>query len=141
MEAGMEIRRPADTWKTLYCVYVLSDPVGGAPRYVGSTNDAKDRYLSHLQESRSGTSRKDEWVRSILLRGDFPVMRVLAVGDYRDMVGIEQKLYDEHRDKLLNGSRPQTKSHIGRLRDKRNSAKYYVCGERRPNSDRVVLTK
>lgn len=59
-------------------IYTLSEPNTGRVRYVGKTNDMKQRFSDHYSESVAKRSNKrDKWVKSLKAKGLFPIMEVL----------------------------------------------------------------
>lgn len=109
MEVGMVIREPVGPNEKEFCVYVLRCPHTNDMKYVGSTWKPESRYQQHIGESRRGSTRKNKWIHSVLKSGAFPVLEIVAVGEYHDMVRREREIYDANHDKLLNDRPPCAK--------------------------------
>lgn len=75
-------------WHNAVSVYVLEDPSGVSQTvYIGQTNDPGKRLAEHLTPSHlKSRTHKNNWIRSLLLRGVTPQFTVLetvpAGGDY-----------------------------------------------------------
>lgn len=60
-------------------IYTLSDPTTDEIRYVGKANEPRKRLNDHIKESKStsSTSHKNSWIRSLLSKGQQPVMEII----------------------------------------------------------------
>lgn len=65
----------------LHCIYELSDPRTGRPRYVGKTKEPKTRLQSHIRLQRSGGMAR--WIKELSDAGLTPVFTVIeeCLGD------------------------------------------------------------
>ena len=58
-------------------IYTLSDPITGDIRYVGKTNNLKQRYKAHCNPSREQYSHKYNWIQSLRKQRLKPIMEVI----------------------------------------------------------------
>ncbi len=84
-ETAIRDIRTGRTWKDLsndrspeWTVYTLSDPETGIMWYIGKSNDVAYRYRTHLKPSRSDTTARASWVRTLRERGLRPVLAILG---------------------------------------------------------------
>lgn len=84
-------------------IYGLFDPDTGELRYVGKANNAAKRLKTHLQE-RVHKRPVNNWVRSLVMQGKSPVMRVLETVAKDKWEEAERRLIAQHRktSNLLN---------------------------------------
>jgi hypothetical protein len=63
--------------KTTY-IYALIDPRDDQVRYVGKADNVKERFMSHLRESKTNAkSHKCAWIRTLIAEGLKPVVKTL----------------------------------------------------------------
>lgn len=60
----------------IWAVYALHDPTGEV-RYIGISKNPVDRVKRHFRECRYGSTKRKNWLRSILMRGEGPFYSVL----------------------------------------------------------------
>lgn len=58
-------------------IYVLSDPRTNHVRYVGQTDNLKERFSNHIARSKKGKTYRDCWIKSLLTVGLLPAMDVI----------------------------------------------------------------
>lgn len=64
-------------------IYVLRDPLDGAPRYVGQTSNPAARLAAHLSETRAAIERggsvsmKQEWIAGLLACSALPAFEIV----------------------------------------------------------------
>lgn len=88
-------------------IYALCDPVTNDIRYIGQSIDPDTRLKNHISTSFTGTSKRDIWIRSLLLSGKFPVLQTLSVIDVTEADAAEvQAISQAKKDgaKLVNGT-------------------------------------
>lgn len=62
----------------LVFIYALCDPVTDAIRYIGKSNDPKQRYYRHIKDTRRGNgTHRCNWIRSLLEKNQRPILRIL----------------------------------------------------------------
>ncbi len=66
----------ADMDKSIY-IYGLVDPRDNQIKYIGNTNNIKKRYYEHLKISTRLESKKQKWVKELLVLNFKPKMKVL----------------------------------------------------------------
>lgn len=80
-----------------YYVYAMCEPDGQTVRYIGMTTDCWKRLRSHI--SRTSAPKVSEWITGLLLKGQCPCIRVLAVYDNKnDAHDAEDKAIREHKE-------------------------------------------
>lgn len=62
------------------CIYVLVDPVTGDVRYVGWTNNPRQRLHAHISKARCNRTYKNHWIAKLLDEGVKPEMRIVETG-------------------------------------------------------------
>jgi len=66
-------------------IYSLTDPITNEVRYIGKTNNPKDRYSRHLQkcylEKYDKNTYKSNWIKSLLKIGEKPIMDIIQECD------------------------------------------------------------
>ena len=67
-------------------IYTLSDPRTNIIRYVGKTNNIKNRLKSHICQSKKSRTHKDNWVNSLLKLNLKPIIEILDVVEDRKSV-------------------------------------------------------
>lgn len=119
-------------------IYTLSDQNGNI-RYIGKTKDIKRRFREHIKNYDNSESYKNNWIKSLVKKGDYPVISILDEVEYEDssffeMYWISQlecwgfkltnltiggegtigyKFSDEQKQKMR---KPKSKEHIENLR-------------------------
>lgn len=88
---------------SLVQIYGLYEPDGIELRYVGKANNAQERLKRHLLE-RLLNRPINRWIKSLVSRGQTPVMRVLETVPSDQWEDAERRLIAEHRktSRLLN---------------------------------------
>lgn len=95
-----------------YSIYALRCPVELTIKYVGSSQDLKQRYLGHIQNPRKATR---QWIASLKSFGQLPIMEELESGltwkNYLDrekywVLKIQSEQGGLLNIKYLNGSLP-----------------------------------
>lgn len=77
--------------------YILADPFMGLPRYVGKTwNTLKFRLRRHLREREETQTHKNNWVCSVVSRGEKPQIKLIA-----EHVCVDWQLFEKHYVKLF----------------------------------------
>lgn len=89
-------------------IYSLSCPRTGEIRYVGKANDVAARYKSHLKLAATERTAKSKWVKSLLERGEAPLIEVIDEVPLSDWSFWEQywiQVIDGWGFRLLNGDK------------------------------------
>ena len=60
-------------------IYILKDPISNLIRYVGKSNNPKERLMNHLNLSKRDQSHKRNWILKLKKQGLKPVMEVIDV--------------------------------------------------------------
>ena len=80
-------------------VYGLWEPDGNIIRYVGFSRDPKRRLRDHLTvSSDKSNTRRRNWLRSLVARGERPVMRVLEASTTERVADAERAWIEYLRD-------------------------------------------
>lgn len=67
-------------------IYTLSDPNTGIVRYIGKTNNIEKRLSRHLSNNHlSNSTRKNNWIISLLRKNQLPIIEVLDEVDSTDI--------------------------------------------------------
>lgn len=69
-------------------IYTLEDSNGNI-RYVGKTNNISKRIYNHKRESLNSNTYKNNWIKSLIKVGDYPVISILDEVEYEDSVFFE----------------------------------------------------
>lgn len=56
-------------------IYTLSDSTG--VRYIGKSDTPDQRYRGHLKDAKRNKFRKDKWIKSLLAKGEKPILEIL----------------------------------------------------------------
>lgn len=64
---------------TTISIYALSDPRTGRAQYIGKAKNPHSRYAGHLADSRREKTPKANWIRTLLILGQVPILEVLDV--------------------------------------------------------------
>lgn len=87
-------------------IYVLIDPITLKVRYIGRTStDLNQRLGTHLSKAKNNYTRthKDNWLRSLLEKGQKPIIRNLcSVDGWQESHQVERFLINRYCDRLLN---------------------------------------
>lgn len=85
-------------------IYALTEPDGGAIRYVGKANNPAKRFRSHLRDSRRRRTPVYLWINRLAKAGKSPGMVVLEWCEQAEWPDVERRLIAEHRTggQLLN---------------------------------------
>jgi group I intron endonuclease len=120
-------------------IYTLSDQNGNI-RYIGKTKNIKRRFREHIKNYDNSKSYKNNWIKSLINNGEFPVISIIDEVEYKDssffeMYWISQlecwgfkltnltiggegtigyKFTDEQKQKM---KKPKSKGHIEKLRN------------------------
>ena len=60
------------------CIYALTCPFTGMPRYIGKANDANKRLHTHIRDSRRRHGPVQKWIRDLLAVGLKPGIYIVA---------------------------------------------------------------
>jgi group I intron endonuclease len=89
-------------------IYTLSDPNTGLIRYIGKTNNIKNRLRRHLNNSSlSESTKKNNWIISLLKNNQLPIIEVLEEVSSEDIDFYEMfyiSLFKSWGFELLNGT-------------------------------------
>lgn len=88
-------------------IYALCEPESNEIRYIGQSIDPDVRIRNHISTSFAGTTKRDNWIRSLLISGKFPVLQTLSVIDIAEADAAEvQAIKQAKKDgfKLVNGT-------------------------------------
>ena len=85
-------------------IYALECPESGRVRYVGKANNARERFVGHMRDSKSKKTPLYCWMRSLSDRGMLPVLRVLEEVDRDRWQDAERRWIAKFREEgdLLN---------------------------------------
>lgn len=64
-------------------IYSLEYPEGNI-RYIGKANNLSQRFTSHLKRVNECTSKKNSWIKSLLRKGEFPIMNLIDEVSIKD---------------------------------------------------------
>ena len=84
-------------------IYSLIDPRYNTLRYIGQTNNVKDRLRRHLQDNRK--LKRTSWIKSLINKNLKPIMRIEAVVTFKDKDKMEKMFIQSYKSmgcKLLN---------------------------------------
>lgn len=97
-------------------IYLLRDPNTDEPRYIGSSSDPVNRYKSHISDAMKHHRRaarelsaKAKWIVELNVRGQFPILEVVACVPVAAAIACERSLYESavaHGWNLTNGVIP-----------------------------------
>ncbi len=62
-------------------IYTLKDPITDEIRYVGKSDDPKNRLVEHLKKSKYTKTHKNNWIISLLDKDLKPILEILDVVD------------------------------------------------------------
>lgn len=89
-------------------IYTLSDPTTNEIRYIGQTNDMKERLRNHLSECNlQDTTKKNNWIVSLYQKGVVPLMELLDIGNSNNINDLEKYWISQFKNwgfKLTNGT-------------------------------------
>ena len=91
--------------KIIY-VYTLSDPRTGDVRYVGVTNNPRNRFNSHMRDNRASNHRT-RWINSLVRDGLKPIMAIIDETDRDNWAQCEMMWIAHYRSigcKLVNST-------------------------------------
>ena len=86
-------------------IYGLSDPISGMVRYIGKTNNPRQRYNKHLLAYEN--NHKASWIKSLKMNGLLPGMEIIDEVSKKDWQKKEIeyiKLFKACGAKLVNGT-------------------------------------
>ncbi len=58
-------------------IYALKDPVSGAIRYIGKTDDLELRLRFHISDSKRQNNHKAHWIMALLAKGLQPILEII----------------------------------------------------------------
>lgn len=58
-------------------IYILKDPNTDEIRYVGKTNNIKNRLKDHIRKSKLSKTHKNNWIQSLLIKNQEPVIEII----------------------------------------------------------------
>lgn len=81
-----------------YYLYVLMDPILKSPKYVGITNNPKERLRSHLKDN--SITKKTKWINSLKSQNLSPIMKPLKeTSNVREVIEWEIKYIEKLKNK------------------------------------------
>ncbi len=81
-----------------FFVYKLYSPIDRVVKYIGITNDLKSRYRKHITQI-SKPTLKNNWIKSLINKGTYPVMMAIEGVDTRDKANeLEKYWITKHKD-------------------------------------------
>lgn len=60
-------------------IYTLTDPLTNEVRYVGKSNNPKERYSNHLRATQSQSKNRRAWVLGLKTQGFKPILHIIDV--------------------------------------------------------------
>lgn len=60
-------------------IYTLTDPQNKAIRYVGKTNNLKNRLKTHISEAEKVKTHKNNWIKSLTINNLKPIIEILDI--------------------------------------------------------------
>ena len=69
-------------------IYTLEDSNGNV-RYVGKTSNIKKRLYFHVKNYNKSNTHKNNWIKSLINKGDYPVISILDEVEYGDSAFFE----------------------------------------------------
>lgn len=60
-------------------IYKLIDPISNEIRYIGKTGNLKNRFTSHLSNSKKLKSKLANWIKSLAKKNLIPIMEVIEI--------------------------------------------------------------
>jgi hypothetical protein len=75
-----------------YYIYELIDPITKKTRYIGQTNNLKNRYKKHIYDSKKNTYHNCLWIQSLLKKGVKPIMNEIDSTNL-ETIDILEKMY------------------------------------------------
>lgn len=73
-------------------IYTLTDPRNNDIRYIGKTNNLKNRLKTHICEAKKGNTHKNNWIKSLTTNNIKPIIEILDIIDGDDW-GIAEKYW------------------------------------------------
>lgn len=58
-------------------IYILRDPITKKIRYVGKTNNIKQRYKNHINKNRDKKTHKRNWINKLREKGKKPIIEII----------------------------------------------------------------
>lgn len=99
---GIKPNSPTKQGKII-SVYILTDPLSGKVRYVGSSKHPERRYKQHLKDAEKIRTDKQKWIMELIEQGDAPKIKVIDYASTEDeAVNLEEKYVLQHIDTVLN---------------------------------------
>jgi predicted GIY-YIG superfamily endonuclease len=89
-------------------IYVLKDPVSNEIRYVGKSNNPKERYKSHKNPAHKITTHTHNWIMMLRSKGLDPVIEII-----REVPISEWKYWEKHYIKHYNNLGCDLTNHCG----------------------------
>jgi predicted GIY-YIG superfamily endonuclease len=110
-------------------IYALLEPTSNEIRYIGQSIDPDTRLKSHVQTSFTGTTKRDRWIRSLLVNGKHPMLQVISVVSPEEANEAEVRAIKQAKSegaKLVNGT------------ESANGGSNH--GKKRPRPERIRMT-
>lgn len=85
-------------------IYGLIDPITQEMKYIGQSQAPKKRLIAHISEAKhhAGSNRKNHWLRSLLVKGLLPSLKILIECECSDATFYEKELIEAYKSTLVN---------------------------------------
>lgn len=75
-----------------FFVYRLKHPITHEVKYIGITNNPKERYRKH-KSALKAINLKNNWIKSLLSQGLLPLMEIIDFAETRDLINQKEKYW------------------------------------------------
>ena len=58
-------------------IYILKDPINNEIRYVGKSDNPKERLIEHIRKSKYTKTYKNNWIQNLLRDEKKPILEII----------------------------------------------------------------
>jgi predicted GIY-YIG superfamily endonuclease len=91
--------------RTTTFIYALKDPTNNEVRYIGKSNDPKERYSSHINKHKDTNIHKVNWINKLKEKNLKPILEIIeevSIEKWKDYEKMYIKKYIDEGCRLLN---------------------------------------
>ena len=83
-------------------IYILKDPFNNEVRYVGKSDNPKERFIEHIKKSKYTKTYKNNWIQNLLKNEKKPILEIIDIININEWSEKEKYWIKYYKDKGCN---------------------------------------